>query len=125
MRYAGLVLGILGGLAAGALGAKWLSDAREMSAQIETLRELGADTGDITRLTIGAWLLIGALLAGIAGGVLALMGKGKIAGGVLMASAVLPACFAPASLIFTWMLVAGAIVSFFVRPRPQPQPAMA
>jgi hypothetical protein len=96
-----------------------------MSAQIETLRELGADTGGITRLQIGAWLLVGGLFAGIGGGVLALMRKGKAAGGVLMAAVVLPACFAPASLIFTWMLFAGAVVSFFVKPRPQPAPAVA
>jgi hypothetical protein len=52
MRVAGLVLGILGGLAAGMPGVKWLSDASEYRAQIEAARDLGVDTSGLTRLLV-------------------------------------------------------------------------
>ncbi len=117
MRIAGLVLGILGGLAAGLLGMKWLSDASELSQQIALAQSMGVDTGDITRLKIAAWLLVTAMVLGIAGGVMALLGKGKPAAGALLAGGLAPVFFAPVALIFTWLLVAGGVCSALSKPK--------
>ncbi len=117
MRIAALVLGIIGGLAAGLLGVKWLSDAHTLKQNIELARSLGMDTSEITRTVIGAWCLLGAFALGIGGGVLALMGKGKPAAGVMLAGGIAPVFFAPVALVFTWLLVAGGVVSFWAKPK--------
>ena len=41
MRILGLILGILGGLAAGFLGMKWMGDAESLKGQIELARKMG------------------------------------------------------------------------------------
>jgi len=117
MRILGLILGILGGLAAGFLGMKWLGDVNHLKAQIELLRSAGGSMAELDKMVTAAYMLIGAMGAGIVGGILAMMGKGKIAALLMLAGAIVPAIWAPKSLIFTCLLVIGGIVSFFARPR--------
>jgi hypothetical protein len=57
------------------------------------------------------------MVAGIVGGILAVMGKGKIAALLMLAGAIVPAVWAPKSLVFTCLLVIGVIVIFFSKPR--------
>ena len=116
MRKAGLILGILGGLAAGFLGMKWLSDANSMKEMIGTVRSLGADTSEIDKIITAAYLLVGSAVLGIVGGVMALKGKGKIAGLLMLVGVIAPAIFAPKSLVFTCILLVGGLVSFFAKP---------
>lgn len=79
MRILGLILGILGGLAAGFLGMKWLGDVNHLKTQIELLRSAGGSMAELDKMVTAAYMLIGAMGAGIVGGVLAMMGRGKIA----------------------------------------------
>ncbi len=117
MRILGLILGILGGLAAGFLGMKWMGDADSLKGQIELARKMGVNMADLDKMITASYMLIGAMVAGIVGGVLAMKGKGKIAAALMLAGAILPAIWVPKSLIFTCLLLLGGIVSFFAKPR--------
>jgi len=116
MRKAALVLGILGGIAAGILGMKWLGDASDLRELIDLARSAGADTAEIDRLVMAAYALIGAMVLGIVGGVLALKGQGKIAGGLMLLGVIVPAVLAPKSLVFTFILLIGGLVSLMAKP---------
>lgn len=122
MRILGLILGILGGLLVGFLGMKWLGDADKLKTQIALMRSAGANMAELDKMIMASYMMIGAMVAGIVGGILAMMGKGKIAALLMLAGAILPAIWAPKSLIVTWILLLGAIVSFFAKPR---QPAVS
>ena len=117
MRILGLILGILGGLAAGLLGMKWLGDASHMKTQIDLIRTIGASTAELDKLITAGYVLIGSMVAGIVGGILAMVGKGKIAALLMLAGALVPAIWAPKALVFTCLLLLGGIVSFFAKPR--------
>jgi hypothetical protein len=116
MRITALVLGILGGLAAAALGMTWLSDANELKEGIAAAAAAGADTSEINKLIWASYLLIAGLAAGIAGGVMAMKRKNLPAAGILLAGAILPALLAPKSLVFTWILVLAAVFAFLAKP---------
>lgn len=118
MRILGLILGILGGLAAGFLGMKWMGDADSLKASIEAARKMGANMAELDKVATASHMLIGAMVAGIVGGILAMMGKGKIAALLMLAGAIVPAIWVPKSLIFTFLLIIGGIVCFFIKPRP-------
>ena len=79
MRILGLILGILGGLLAGCLGWKWLDDANHMKAMIDVARSAGVSMAELDKTVMAGRMLIGSMAAGIVGGILAMMGKGKIA----------------------------------------------
>lgn len=117
MRIAGLILGILGGLAAGFLGMKWMGDADSLKGQIEVARKMGVNMAELDKMATASYMLIGAMVAGIVGGILAMMGKGRIAALLMLAGAILPAIWAPKSLVFTCILLLGGIVSFFAKPK--------
>jgi hypothetical protein len=117
MRILGLILGILGGLLAGCLGWKWLDDANHMKTMIDVARSAGASMAELDKTVMAGRMLIGSMVAGIVGGILAMMGKGKIAALLMLAGAIVPAIWAPKSLVFTFLLVIGGIVCFFVKPR--------
>jgi len=127
MRVAGSLLGMVGGVAAGLLGVKWLLDAGDVARDLDAIRALGISTAEVDRLVLGAYLLLGALGLGVAGGVLALRGRGRPAGGLMMLGGAAPAIVAPASLAFTWILLLGAMVSYTAhvrRPASRPRSAI-
>ncbi|MBK6917319.1 MAG: hypothetical protein IPH07_07965 [Deltaproteobacteria bacterium] len=117
MRIAGFIIAILGALAAGLLGAAWLTDAAEQSARITQAKALGVDTGALDSIVTAAYVLVLSLGLGIAGGVFTLRGKGRIAALVLIAAGVAPALFAAKALVFTWLLVLAGLLSLGVKPR--------
>jgi hypothetical protein len=115
MRIAALIFGILGGLAAGALGMTWMSDLAEYEHELELAAKMGID---VAGLRTAAYLLLLALPLGIASGVMALRGKGRIAGPTMLAAGVLPAIFEPKALVFTFLLIIGGLMSFAAKPKP-------
>jgi hypothetical protein len=117
MRILGLILGILGGLLAGCLGWKWLDDANHMKTMIDVARSAGVSMADLDKTVTAGRMLIGSMGAGIVGGILAMMGKGKMAALLMLAGVIVPAIWAPKSLVFTFLLLIGGIVCFFVKPR--------
>jgi hypothetical protein len=118
MRIAAVVLGILGGLLAAALGIKWLGDANQMSQTIEAIRQAGGDTSQLDSLIRGGYCLIGALGLGIVGAVLTLKDKGKLAGVLMLLGALLPVAFAGAKvLVFTFLLLLGGLFALLAKPK--------
>jgi hypothetical protein len=117
MRILGLILGILGGVLAGCLGWKWISDANHMKSMIDLARSAGVSMAELDKIVTAGYMLIGSMVAGFVGGVLAMMRKGMIAALLMLAGAIVPAIWAPKSLGFTALLVIGAIVCFFVKPK--------
>ena len=116
MRVASMVLGILGGLAAALLAIKWLGDASAAKALVESAGSLGIDTSEFDGLVRAAYCMLGSLALGVAGGVMALKNKGKVGGALMAVGVVLPAIFAPQSLIATFLLAIGAILAFIAKP---------
>lgn len=113
MRIAGLVMGILGGLAAGLLGAVWLADASDVSPEMAAL-------ADMSGFVTAGYLLLLALVLGVVGGVLAIRGQGKWAAALMIPAAIAPALFKPTALVFTFLLLVAGLLSLGAKPRPQP-----
>jgi hypothetical protein len=112
-----------GAILSGMLGIKWLGDASQARAAIEAARSLGVSTAELEALVRAAYGLLASLALGIAGGVLALKGKGKPAAGLLAAGLLLPAIFSMKTLLTTFFLGVAALLAFFSKPKPAPGPA--
>ena len=121
MRIAALILGILGGIIAAALGIVWLSDYYELEKTVGMARALGADTAELDRLVYAAYLLLASFALGIAGGILALKHKGRVAAALMMLGPIAAGVLAPKSLVFSFLLLIGGLLAFFVKGR-QPLP---
>jgi hypothetical protein len=144
MRVTALILGILGGLAAAALGVLWFSDSKWCQENVEKCKLAGRITqafesssaGDAMgkadskvaeyenkylkeRATRGttAYVLMGCLLLGVVGGILGLKGKGKIASLVMLVGPIAGAVMVPVSLIGSGLLALGGILAFFAKPK--------
>jgi hypothetical protein len=133
MRIAVLIVGILGSLGAGTLGVLWMLACQKDKQDLQMLRLAGmripAEVEDeyVRRSRAYPFLLAGVVLGGT-GAALAMAGRGKSAGALLLTAGAGPAVLNPASLIFTFLLPVAGVLAFFVRPRepaPEPGPARA
>jgi hypothetical protein len=119
MRIAVLVLAVVGGLTAGFLGLRWVSDAREAPKLLKMAEELGVSKealAEVRAHETAGYLLIVSMLAAFGAAVASWRGEHKIAGGLLIGAALVPALFAAKSLVFTiFLLVAGGL-SFAIKP---------
>jgi hypothetical protein len=134
MRIAVLILAILGGLGAAALGVLWLLNCQKDRNAVELARLIAAeipagapDSSKIIdelreydrRVKAYPFLLVGFVLA-VAGGFLAMQRRGKSAAVLLLLAALGPAILNPLSLIFTFLLPIAAVLSLFIRPARVP-----
>lgn len=109
MKYATLILGILGGLAAGFLGVKWVEDLAQLNEmQVAMAQSMG---NDIDGMRIASLLLLAGSAAGIVGGLLAFRGKWLVGGIIMLVAGVLPPLFAAQSFIFTLLLIIGGSIA--------------
>jgi len=128
MKIAVIILGILGSLAFGGLGSKWVSDYEANKAQIKSLARLASSLGTkstemdeaikgVERTKTAGYIMIVMALLGLAASVL--VGKlGKLSGAVLLVGAAIPAALAPVSLIAGFLLIIAGILALFVKPAP-------
>jgi hypothetical protein len=135
MKIAVIILGILGSLAFGGLGGKWVSDYEANKEQIKSLAKLASSLGGksedmdaaikaVERTKTAGYIMIVAALAGLAASLL--VGKlGKLSGVVLLVGASLPAALAPLSLVAGFLLIIAGILALFVKTAPPLQPAAA
>ena len=125
MRVAVLVLAVVGGLAAGFLGLSWVSDAGEARELLKTAEALGVAKealAEVRAHETAGYLLIVSMLAAFGATVASRRGMNKVAGGVLIGAALVPALFAAKSLVFTILLLVGGGLSFAVKPgAPSPR----
>lgn len=123
MRVAFSIIVIIGALLTAALGIIWISDYndnKELIASVQqTSDELGMDNPELQELkglvTAAYVMLACAVVAFIT---VFLRNKlGKITGIILLAAGILPAVFETDSLMFTFFIILGGILSFFVKPK--------
>ena len=123
MRVAFSIIVIIGALLTAALGIIWISDYNDNKELItsvqQTSDELGLDNPELQELkglvTAAYVMLACAVVAFIT---VFLRNKlGKITGIILLAAGILPAVFETDSLMFTFFIILGGILSFFVKPK--------
>lgn len=108
MKTAAMILGVIGGLVAGALGMKWLSDFGQLN---EMQRAMGGE--QLQNMGTAGLLMMVSMLLGIICGAMAWKRK-FLAGGVLMLlGGITPLIFAKQAILFLSVLVAGGIVALF------------
>ena len=125
MKIAALVLGLIGAILVAGLGAKWVSDFdknKETIAQLEKFSGALGGAGhqamaqlESTRRAGYAMIPLG--LLALAASVLVLK-RSKPAGAVMIAAAVIPAVFAPSTLIFSFFLIIAGVLALLAKPKP-------
>ena len=122
MKKTVLILGILGGLVAGWLGMKWLGDIGGLSEEQKMAAQMMGQGDELQAMGVAGILLIGSLVAGIAGGILAYRGRLQTGGVLMLAGGIVPLFFAKQTILFTSLLIAGGVVAFLAH-RKVVQPA--
>ena len=122
MKKTALVLGILGGLVAGGLGMKWLGDIGGLSEEQKMAAQMMGQGDELQAIGVAGILLIGSLVAGIAGGILAFRGRMQTGGVLMLAGGIVPLFFAKQAILFTSLLIAGGVIAFLAH-RKAVQPA--
>src|SRR5262245_10954423 len=128
MKIAVLILGILGSFAVLALGGIWLSDYQQHRQAIADLQQTAASWGgaqviseqmnELERTVRAAYamLILGAL--SLAASFLVFKFS-KVSAVVLLMAVIVPAILVPKTLIFSFLLLIAAMLSFFVKNRPR------
>ncbi|OFW06361.1 MAG: hypothetical protein A3H96_22270 [Acidobacteria bacterium RIFCSPLOWO2_02_FULL_67_36] len=120
MRWIVLVLGVLGGLLAAALGITWISDYNRLQATVRELSSAGADLSALSGLVRAAYVLLVGAVLGLAGGAVALRGQGRLAAGLLLVCPIVAAVMTPKSLVGSFLLILAGGLALLVRPPVQP-----
>jgi hypothetical protein len=142
MKIAVIILGLLGAIAGGGLGIKWLSDISKNADVLklgeEKLKSLEAsgNTADLAKVkkamsdlhsaTWGGYLLVGGAVLGLAALVMLIMGKipPKVAGIMLILASAAAGIVAPPSMIFSGaMILAGGLCFLMKSKAPSPEAA--
>ncbi|WRS28645.1 hypothetical protein U6B65_05810 [Oscillospiraceae bacterium MB08-C2-2] len=122
MRTAAVVLVIIGTIASIALGVKWISDFETYETEIASVEEFKNDP-DVAQALKEMQAVRSCAYALIVCGIIAtvtvlLAGKiGKLAAGIILACAIVPAIFSPISLVFTFFFLIGGLLLFFAKPK--------
>jgi hypothetical protein len=137
MRISALVLALIGALFSGGLGTLWLISAN--SPDVKALRELAgaiADDAEASKLkeaevkelraglarfdraVKSSYFLLAAVPLGLAGGVLALLGRVKLGGAIMLAAVPIPAVLCLVTLLPLYFLLFGGIVALLTPAWP-------
>ena len=125
MRFVVLVLGILGVVATGTLGALFLftPETRQLlegySRDVDNAISFVVNTRDENSPVVGLFLLIGAGL-GLLGTLLGFFRCGPQGAALLIVGVIGPAILSPTSLMFVALQPLAGILSIFVRRLPAP-----
>lgn len=106
MRTATLILGVLGGLVAGALGMKWLNDVGQLN---DLQRAMGGE--QLQSMGIAGLLMLVSLVAGIAGGIFSFKRKFALGGVLMLLGGIIPLFYAKQAILFLSLLIAGGVVA--------------
>ncbi len=101
------------------LGMKWQADINDEAEQLAAARGLGIDMAELDALMTASWFMVAGLFVGTLGGVLAMKGRGKIGGGLMLAAAAVPAIFAGKALGGTFLLAIGGILALLSKAKPK------
>ena len=106
MRITALILGVLGGLVAGALGAKWLGDYGQLN---DMQRAMGGE--QLQNMGTAGLLLLASLVLGVTGGIMSWKRKFLVGGILMLVGGIVPLFFAKQAILFLALLIAGGIVA--------------
>lgn len=106
MRIATLILGVLGGLVAGALGMKWMSDFGQLN---EMQRAIGGE--QLQNMATAGLLMVVSLVLGITGGILSFKRKFAVGGVLMLLGGIIPLFYAKQAILFLSLLIAGGVVA--------------
>ena len=106
MRVTALILGVLGGLVAGALGAKWLGDFGQLN---EMQRAVGGE--QLQNMGTAGLLMIVSLVLGVVGGIMSWKRKFLVGGVLMLVGGIMPLLFAKQAILFLALLIAGGVVA--------------
>ena len=117
MKVADLIVGLIGAILTTGLGSKWVSDYNDNKRVIESLSGGNSELlQEVNRTKNAGYLMIVFGIAAVAAAVLVIK-KAKIAGGVMVAAAVIPAFLAPKALIFTFFLLIAGVLALAAKPK--------
>ncbi|MCG2634702.1 MAG: hypothetical protein J4A00_07270 [Gammaproteobacteria bacterium] len=113
MRIAALILGVLGGIVAGALGMKWLSDFGQLN---EMQRAMGGE--QLQSLGTAGLMMILSLVLGVVGGIMSWKRKFLVGGVLMLVGGIVPLLYAKQAILFLSILIAGGIVALLAHFKP-------
>jgi hypothetical protein len=141
MRFVVLILALAGGAATGFLGYKWRSDYEGQAAILDAARQKAqgnpaaeAEFAKVDRLSKAAYFLLAGAPLGLIGGILAMLGRGKLAAVVLLLALVGPAVLAGpvvmedntllgGFILFLSPLLLAGLLALTIRARPATAPS--
>jgi uncharacterized protein YbaR (Trm112 family) len=128
-RVSALILGLIGGLFSGGLGTAWIMQAN--SPEVKAMRELttaiarevkskefDAELARLDRMVRSSYFLLLAAPLGIAGGVLALLGRVKLGGALMLAAVPIPLFLNVLTLMALYFLLIGGLVALLTPSWP-------
>lgn len=126
MKIAVMIIGLIGAIAVLGLGAKWISDYNSLHDKIQAVQTLANAVGKndilaaglkkMDSLKVAGYLMVLGGLASIIASLLLNKLK-KISAAIFIASALVPAFFAPQSLLFGFLLIIAGSLAFFIKPK--------
>jgi hypothetical protein len=111
VKTAALILGVLGGLAAAALGMKWVGDFGQITELQRAMAQAAGEWDRLQKLGTAGLLLMAGGVAGIVGAVFAARGRFALGGGLMLAGGVIPLFWASQAVIATFLLATGGVVA--------------
>ena len=129
-RVSALILGLIGGLFSGGLGTAWVVQAnspevkamRELAAAIArdaNSKEVDAEMARLNRMVRSSYFLLLAAPLGIAGGILASLGRVKLGGALMLAAVPIPLFLNVVTLMALYFLIVGGLVAVLTPSWPQ------
>lgn len=123
MRFVVLALGALGGLVAAALGMNWIAQyndlqrllARDDIQLVVQSVDMDAQVAAAALLMRASYVLLAGLVLGVAGGVMAVRRRGRLAAALMVAAPVIAAVLAPKSLFASALLLIGGALALLVK----------
>lgn len=129
LRVSALILGVIGGLFSGGLGVAWLGQAS--SPEVKAMRELAKNVAGVTdskelkdnlarldRMVWSSYFLLLAVPLGVAGGVLALLGRAKLGGALMLAAVPVPLALSVLTLMPLYFLLVGGLLALLMPSWP-------
>ncbi|GER07736.1 hypothetical protein GCM10007972_22530 [Iodidimonas muriae] len=119
MKMASIILGVLGALAVGFLGMKWMSDFGSLNEmeRLAAQAQLAAQGGSLDKMITASFIMIAGFFVGLAGVFMSLKERYALAGGLMLGAGILPPLFAPQTFIFTALLIAAGVVAFIAHSK--------
>lgn len=107
MRWLVSILGLVGGLAAGHLGLRWIEHAARLQGTATAVTEHQA-----VLMALTGYVLVAAMVSAVLGSLLAWQQRGRYAGTVLLLSGIVPGVFDLRAFVVTCVLILAGMLAY-------------